>query len=342
MTTAEEVEPRLEQIRLLLGPDKGATDTLIVQLDQLLAASGGTADRLGIVGARGPERLASARFVADFLDDPERLSARPSWEEDLAVVEWVLRPAVPLEGGRAAFPEGRWGRLAGQDFSALAASVCRLDVSRDGGIRTQAGSGFFVTADDGEPAIVTAAHVISSVEALGWPRGPIHLLAINAEDPRAGTPTALEVTGVRQIDLELDVAVVAVVGGVEVAPLVSAPPPAEGAEIVVLGYPYFDSRLDPWARDFGFREPAGVLRIAPGVSLGAGIRKWRNASIEAFSHDASTLSGSSGSAVFELSGPRLVGVHVGGKPQLTSDVNRFEWNLAVPFPVAAPRQVMKR
>lgn len=327
------IEGRIDSVRTLLEAGDETINDLLKNLDELLSLTGATADRLGIVGARSSERLVSARYSAELIDDPEQLSSRTTWNEDLAVIEWALRPAVPVEKGRAVLPGGRWNDLANEDLSGIERAVCRLDlVTADGG-RMQAGSGVFVATKGGDPGVATAAHVVKAVRAHGWEDGQGEVVAVGV-DLHADEPKSLSVTSVVEMDPDRDLAVLRCAGDPPPDALEFAPAPAEGDEVAVFGFPFFDSRRDAWAHDFGFREPTGVLRVSPGVSLGPGTYQWRSATVEAFSHDASTLSGSSGSAVLELSGWRLVGLHVGGHPLRSSRFNRFEWNLAIPV---APR-----
>lgn len=96
--------------------------------------------------------------------------------------------------------------------------------------------------------------------------------------------------------------------------------PAElaGQQVVIVGYPAFDSRNpDAALQDRIFGRVYGVKRVQPGA-IGA-LRTYRPSphprfvfpEVEAMTHDASTLGGNSGSLVVRPNGD-VVGLHFGG------------------------------
>jgi S1-C subfamily serine protease len=102
-----------------------------------------------------------------------------------------------------------------------------------------------------------------------------------------------------------------------VLPLMAAEPaPFQGRRVYAVGYPVEDSRnlwgqrITPtpvFRRVFGADdESLGTKRFSPGTVLG-----WRDANV--FTHDASTLPGSSGSCIVDFEDRRVVGLHYGGR-----------------------------
>ncbi len=93
--------------------------------------------------------------------------------------------------------------------------------------------------------------------------------------------------------------------------------------MAVIGYPWRQSRTSPEVEEV-LRRVFGVVynvkRLAPGQVIAS--------DSDSLSHDCSTLSGNSGSAVVDLETGRLVGLHKeGGSSQ----------NYAVPVSVVADR-----
>ncbi len=85
-------------------------------------------------------------------------------------------------------------------------------------------------------------------------------------------------------------------------------------EVGVIGHPSFDSNRDPFPKYFGFGNEFGVKRFSPGLIRGMENRNWLSQDVEVFLHDATTLSGSSGSCILDLKNMNVVGLHFGGWP----------------------------
>jgi len=83
-------------------------------------------------------------------------------------------------------------------------------------------------------------------------------------------------------------------------------------QIGVVGYPAKDSRNDVGVMADVFREIYDVKRFAPGEVVTPGADTWY------LTHDASTLGGSSGSAVIDLDSQKIVGLHFGGSFRKTN------------------------
>ncbi len=77
--------------------------------------------------------------------------------------------------------------------------------------------------------------------------------------------------------------------------------------IGVVGYPAKDSRNNSAAMADIFKDIYDVKRFAPGEVVSKGDASWF------FTHDATTLGGNSGSAVFDLENQKVVGLHFGGE-----------------------------
>src|SRR5437879_4133177 len=136
MTSAlEQVEYQLQFIKALIPLGESMQAYLAQTLDeQIVAASGETA--MGIAMDIVPPSMlsptqiyASARIAVELLDDPQQLAAKPEGIVDLGVIEWLLRPALPLQDNRfESITAGPWQHLTGDTVETLARSVCRLDL----------------------------------------------------------------------------------------------------------------------------------------------------------------------------------------------------------------------
>ncbi len=82
--------------------------------------------------------------------------------------------------------------------------------------------------------------------------------------------------------------------------------------IGVVGYPARDGRNDPVVMSDVLNDIYDVKRFAPGEVVWPGEGNWY------LTHDASTLGGNSGSAVFDLTSQEVVGLHFGGSFRKTN------------------------
>ncbi len=83
--------------------------------------------------------------------------------------------------------------------------------------------------------------------------------------------------------------------------------------VVVIGYPARDERNDVVLQDRIFNRTYNVKRLQPGVIRArAKIRSFEN-TVNALTHDASTLGGNSGSAVIEVDTGEVVALHFAGE-----------------------------
>jgi hypothetical protein len=97
------------------------------------------------------------------------------------------------------------------------------------------------------------------------------------------------------------------------------PPTTKDYDVVVIGYPAFDSRNDPKEMVRIFNNIFNVKRLQPGTLTGLSDL----GGLEIVGHDASTLGGNSGSAVIDFDKGQVVGLHFGGR--------YLEGNNAVPL-----------
>ncbi|MFY9685896.1 MAG: DNA/RNA non-specific endonuclease [Pseudolabrys sp.] len=83
--------------------------------------------------------------------------------------------------------------------------------------------------------------------------------------------------------------------------------------VVVIGYPARDERNDVVLQDRIFNRTYNVKRLQPGVIRArAKIRSFEN-TVNALTHDASTLGGNSGSAVIEVDTGEVIALHFAGE-----------------------------
>jgi Trypsin-like peptidase domain len=322
----------LAELDDLLKREPGGNQALSARLDRLLASSEDAGRVLGIVGARAHSQLASARFAAELLANPQDLIARESASEDVAILEWALRPAIPISGLSAATAEGIWPALADLDLAAVSSRACRIDCGLARERRTQIGSGIVLCGDGRELTIATAAHVVADLRAVGWSTVEGVQGWVAGSDLATGYSEPILLNNDAWMHPSQDIALLRADSSIHLPNLSLCDEVDRGQPVAIVGFPFFDSRWDQWPKAFGFRDPAGVLRLSPGVLLEVTTRTWRNSSVQLLVHDASTLSGSSGSGLFELPSLRLAGIHVGGWPQASEASSQpFYDNAAVPI-----------
>ncbi len=83
-------------------------------------------------------------------------------------------------------------------------------------------------------------------------------------------------------------------------------------EVTVIGYPAQDSRNDIQLQNRIFRGIYQRKRLQPGKLTGQAVIQSFGNSVEAITHDSSTLGGNSGSAVIDLTTGRVIGLHFAG------------------------------
>ncbi|MDB5144522.1 MAG: Glutamate synthase large chain [Mucilaginibacter sp.] len=354
--TAQIVE-QTNRIKSLLSAAEGAKDQIIY----LLLAEMRTPERvsMGIVAADQvsgmKRRLTSTLLTAEHLDAPEKILQRPEGIVDLYTIEWLLRPALLLKSGIfEKQQQGLWAALEPGFIASSAASVCRIDHAYFGHI----GTGFIAGEEPDHHVILTNAHVIEGALTCRWlkdkqavltcafnyesgnddvayaelaPKYELHdaydlgLLYLPKKD-QADTPEVLRIAGALNASVD-------------------------HLQIGLVGHPSFNSDKDPFPKVFGFGDQFGVKRFSPGYVRQMERREWRNAQKEVLLHDATTLSGSSGSCILDTLTKKVVGLHFGGWPNQPKSMRvhdrdilatTFEANGAVPLWVLAEDDMLKK
>jgi hypothetical protein len=262
--------------------------------------------------------------------DQAKLTAAEKGALDLFIL-LVARPAIFVRNGRVAERPENWPELKTEEelLPQMIAGVGRIETAG----RSGRGTGFIV----GPRRILTNNHVLCSLFGLpleAWQTSPDHFanlctssskewskekatkapfFELRGELGSTASATA-RVTGVLGHHLEVDMAVLeldAEPAGSRRLPLTTdAPPSFEGRRIYAVGYPMADIlKVTPspvFKRVFGADATSlGTKRFSPGTII-----EWAGAN--RFSHDASTLAGSSGSAIVDFEQRTVVGLHYSG------------------------------
>lgn len=259
-----------------------------------------------------PEQLSElARQALDAIVGGEEPT--PQQRQALEQAIRLLRPApyvrhgalAPLEGDSAtAFPGWEAFREAARPYLP---SVGRIDrVIRPGHNPEPVGTCFVV----GPRCVLTNHHVLL---ALTFGTG---VLARGQAEVRFGQergdspePSPVRLVGVLRQDESLDLALLSTARRLDTPSLDLRPittvsvDPSRSTPVVAVGYPMGDTRLPELVAGL-FDGVYQVKRASPGEVLSS--RGGR------FSHDCTTLSGSSGSPVLTMDGARLAGVHTDG------------------------------
>ena len=269
------------------------------------------------------ERLEADRFAMLTIDEQQALHA---------FVHLATRPAITTEGGLSGIPES-WSVLSEKRafVEKRSRSIGRID-RVENGVRTGVGTGWAA----GENVLLTNNHVVADLCGVSAHRFPHnwrqlletrvdHLNQVWAAEPDqrpvwdpADVPSAEigdRVSRVMHAELhpELDMAILSVDGfrnpQTRILTLAAEGPTDEQSRVYVTGYPALvniDYLFHPAIADllFGGTHEAMVRRVSPGV--------WTpNTDNEAW-HDATTLGGSSGSAIFDLKSNKVIGLHFAG------------------------------
>jgi hypothetical protein len=255
-------------------------------------------------------------------------------EEELeSVVFSLARPALFMHDGAFDDPPPPWNRILEPVRDTIA------DVSRRvGRIELQgmemlpyAGTGFLVAED----VVMTNCHVailFAQTDAHGrWtfkPEMGASLSIADEPDPlHISNPLpGFDVKGIIGIHERLDLALLRVEpaarGNVLPEPLTIAaedPGPLTDRRTYVIGYPMFDPDANPDLQMLIFGKHFQVKRLQPGNTMetpaGAEplVRPCSRATLaDTVFHDASTLKGNSGSALFDVESGKVLGLHFSG------------------------------
>lgn len=236
-----------------------------------------------------------------------------------AIILTTGRPAILVQGGSFGDPPPGWEVLAEnrQAIESAIPSVGRIDVEIDGQ-RTHLGTGFVV----GKNVIMTNRHVAKSFSELDkktkewtiWKTRTPLIDWLQEKDNKKSTAFRVKrVIGVhdnKDVDLALlEIEGAPMKGKAKVPPplMLSKKPSKKAEKVYVIGYPKTDNSGDTPQKLLTeiFGDAFGVKRLQPGENDG-------NIKPLVFSHDCSTLGGSSGSCVLSLATNRVVGLHYSG------------------------------
>lgn len=321
------IQTQIKRLRTLIPPGEEFRKYVAHTIDEQIASVTSNA-QMGIVAPSvlsKTQLLASARMAAEMIETPDMLAAKPEGIVDLGVIEWLLRPALPLKDDIFDPVEsGMWNQLKTDAIRPLSSAVCRLDISINESNPIHVGTGFVAGKDSKKRfVIVTNAHVVEEVLRIGWPAnghivfgcdfcrfsveagGELHALAPEYELHPTYDLALLHLPNEHLQNCD-------VLNSLTIAS--HSPEQVIGSKIGVIGHPAFDSRLDPFPKFFGFGNEFGIKRFSPGFVQALDKRIWRGNAVEIFLHDATTLSGSSGSCILDLETKTVVGVHFGGWP----------------------------
>ena len=248
----------------------------------------------------------------------------------------VARPAIFVQDGKVPERPENWPELARDEelLPRIIAGVGRIETAS----QVKTGTGFIV----GDRRIVTNNHVLCALynqelsywqdDSAGFSRMCDDNSKLWSEKPDIAprfelhgelgstASTKVKVTSVLGHHLQVDLAVLeldAEPAGGRKLPLLSVEPDSfVGRHVYAVGYPVDDARdwlgkrITPtpvFQRVFGTDdESLGTKRFSPGVVL-----RWEKTNV--FTHDASTLPGSSGSCIVDFEHRRVVGLHFGGR-----------------------------
>ncbi|HEV7242174.1 MAG TPA: serine protease [Thermoanaerobaculia bacterium] len=250
----------------------------------------------------------------------------------------VSRPAIFVRKGTVAERPENWPEVekSSEVLPRVIAGVGRIENAARGG----RGTGFIV----GPRRILTNNHVLCSLFGLmlnAWQAAPddfaklcksnskvwskkkktdAPFFELRGELGSKDTSTA-RVTRILGHHLEVDMAVLELdadpKGSRQLSLSKDEPPTFKGRRIYAVGYPMVDSnKVTPvpvFKRVFGADEKSlGTKRFSPGTII-----EWGGA--KKFSHDASTLAGSSGSAIVDFEQGSVVGLHYSGNYNIANN-----------------------
>jgi S1-C subfamily serine protease len=230
--------------------------------------------------------------------------------------EAVVRPGRPAlmiqDGDFGAFP-AEWEHLeAKRDLlKSVIPSIGRLEIAAT---NRSVGTAFLA----GPGILMTNRHVLENfADPVGdeWRIRPGVTVRIDfREEHERTTPSELLVEGVIGVHAKYDLALLRVPATLDhIAKVLflrstEPEPPIRGREVVVIGYPDFDSTATPDQLTGVFQDILGVKRLQPGKITGP----QQHDGHPIFGHDCSTLGGNSGSCVIDVETGHVLGLHFGG------------------------------
>jgi endonuclease G len=230
------------------------------------------------------------------------------------------RPALDVENDTFAAPLSPWQHLdtsgPRRRIEDALPSIGRIEIPEHAQL-PYAGTGFIV----GDGLIMTNRHVASlfarglGARGLTFHAGLERVQVDFKRELMPRPPAPLRITEVVMVHPFWDMALLRVDGlGQRKALVLEALDPAElgNRDVVVVGYPAFDSRNDFALQNRIFRGVFQVKRLQPGRLTGRRATTSFGNQVRAMTHDSSTLGGNSGSAVIDVETGKVIGLHFGG------------------------------
>jgi glutamyl endopeptidase len=247
-----------------------------------------------------------------------------------AIVLLFGRPALLVQDGDFGEPPDEWKHLGGQRemLKGIIPSVGRVDLEGHHSF-PWCGTAWLV----GDGVAMTNKHVASIFAAQQGKEWKI-TSGVKAkldykEEFQRDVSNEFKVAKVLGVHPTYDLALLSVAkkggkGTKAPSPLMlasKAPRTTKDADVVVIGYPAFDSRNGRTEQMDIFKNIFNVKRLQPGKSTGL------KQTPQILGHDCSTLGGNSGSCVVDLETGNVIGLHFGGQ-YLKGNVSVPLWKLA--------------
>lgn len=234
-----------------------------------------------------------------------------------AIVHLFGRPALLVQDDDFGAPPDEWAHLEQKRpmLRAILPSIGRIEL-RNHHTYPWVGTGFLV----GDGLLMTNRHVaeVFAVKAgASWKfTSGVTARVDYKEEYQRDVSREFKVTQILGIHQKYDLALLKVAmkssGTRSPAPLPiasSKPKATKDGDVVVVGYPAYDSRNGHTEMLEIFKNIFNVKRLQPGKSTG--VKKDGAQSI--LGHDCSTLGGNSGSCVIDLESGKVIGLHFGGQ-----------------------------
>lgn len=310
----------------------------------LMGRDGLDADRMAELTPQGPVLEAAGGGNAGVsADDFETLRkverGTPITDSEAVRLEAIvlpngLRPAFDIAHDTYPVLPDNWGKVndARPTINRFIRGIGRLDLIGHPSV-AYAGTAFVVAAD----LLLTNRHVAEFfVDGLGGGA------ALSFKSGRSGTVDLKQEVGVDEsVVLRITAPVVildtwdaalfrvaSLPAGVQPLPLAGAPPASFiGRLATVVGYPALDPASDLLQQLQIFRTVFDKKRLMPGRLMGIKTAPSYGKNVAALAHDCTTLGGNSGSAVIDVEGGTVAGLHFAGE-YLVANYAVPTWELA--------------
>lgn len=309
--TAERVKGYLK----LITAGMGGVEGVLARLDQVVPPAGGLESM-----APPAAEMAGARGGLEAIERD-----RPLEPEQLAGLEAIiipaLRPVFDVVDNSYVADHALWTKLSQdaatrQRIEALLPSIGRIELPGQSSI-PYGGTGFVI----GPGLLMTNRHVAEIFarglgNRVGFIAGRRAGIDFRREHGRAET-AYFDVKSARMIHPYWDMAVLEVDGLAAAHPTlrlaVDDARDLTGREVIVVGYPAFDSRNPSDVQNDLLGGRFGVKKLQPGLLQGGFDTESYQKVVRAATHDCSTLGGNSGSAVIDIATGDVLALHFGGR-----------------------------